>query len=397
MKRLIVTFISIIALVSPLAADEVKIGVLLGFTGPAESLAPNMANGAELAFKEASDSGEFLRHAGHGSKIVPIRADSTCTKKPEAQAAAERLITSEKVSSIVGALCSGVTISILQNVAMPKGIVLFSPSATSPALSDMKDNGLFFRASPSDARQGQVIADLLTEKGYKSIAMTYTNNDYGKGLADSIENNFKAAGGKVNIVAAHEDGKADYGAEVAALAQAGGDILVVAGYLDQGGKGIIQASLDSGAFDNFFLPDGMIGPSLVKAIGNDLNGSIGTVPGTDSDGSKLFGEMAKAAGFEATPFSDYSYDAAAMTILAMQAAGSSESQKFKDKVFDIANAPGEKILPGQLAKALKILAQGGDIDYVGATDVTLIGEGESSGSYREILVKDNEMTTVQIR
>ena len=49
----------------------------------------------------------------------------------------------------------------------------------------------------------------------------------------------------------HEDGKGDYGAEVGALAQAGGDILVVAGYLDQGGKGIIQSSLDAGAFDHF--------------------------------------------------------------------------------------------------------------------------------------------------
>ena len=59
MKKIIITFISIFALVSPVVADEVKIGVLLGFTGPAESLAPNMANGAELAFKEATDSGEF--------------------------------------------------------------------------------------------------------------------------------------------------------------------------------------------------------------------------------------------------------------------------------------------------------------------------------------------------
>ena len=66
--------------------------------------------------------------------------------------------------------------------------------------------------------------------------MTYTNNDYGKGLADAIQSNFEAAGGEVTIVAAHEDGKGDYGAEVAALAQAGGDILVVVGYLDQGGR-----------------------------------------------------------------------------------------------------------------------------------------------------------------
>ncbi len=82
-----------------------------------------------------------------------------------------------------------------------------------------------------DARQGEVVADVLMDKGYKSAAMTYTNNDYGKGLADSIKANFEKAGGKITISAAHEDGKGDYGAEVAALAQAGGDILIVAGYL----------------------------------------------------------------------------------------------------------------------------------------------------------------------
>ena len=72
---------------------------------------------------------------------------------------------------------------------------------------------------------------------------------------------------KLTINAAHEDGKGDYGAEVAALAQAGGEILMVVGYLDQGGKGTIQSSLDAGAFSDFFLPDAMIGESLVKAIG----------------------------------------------------------------------------------------------------------------------------------
>ena len=82
---------------------------------------------------------------------------------------------------------------------MPNGVVLFSPSATSPALSTLEDNGYFFRSSPSDARQGQVIAEMLVEKGYKSIAMTYTNNDYGKGLSDSIEKNYAAAGGKITI------------------------------------------------------------------------------------------------------------------------------------------------------------------------------------------------------
>ncbi|MDP7516275.1 MAG: ABC transporter substrate-binding protein [Arenicellales bacterium] len=374
-------------------ADDVKIGIILGFTGPIESLTPAMAAGAELAIAEANASGSFMG----GTGITSIRADSTCIDSAAATAAAERLITSDKVNAIMGADCSGVTGAILANVAMANGIVMISPSATSPGLSTVEDNGLFFRTAPSDARQGQVVAEILGDHGYKSAAITYTNNDYGKGLADSIESNFKAAGGNVTINVAHEDGKGDYSAEVAALAQAGGDILVVAGYLNDGGKGIIQASLDTGAFDVFYLPDGMIGDSLPTDIGDGLNGSIGDVPGTDSPGAAMFTEMATAAGFESGPFSPESYDAAALLILAMQAAKSTNSQDFKSKVMDVANAPGQKVFPGDLGKALEHIASGGDVDYVGASAVELIGPGESAGSYKEILVKGGKNTTVGYR
>ncbi len=393
MKKIFSIMTTAALLAMPAHAADVKIGILLGFTGPIESLTPDMASGAELAMKEASESGAFMG----GSKITPVRGDSTCVDAAAATATAERLITSDGVSAIMGADCSGVTTAVLQNVATAKGVVMISPSATSPALSTVQDNGLFFRTSPSDARQGQVIAEILREKGVKSAAISYTNNDYGKGLAASIQSNFEAIGGKVTVSASHEDGKADYGPEVAALAQAGGDVLVVAGYLDQGGKGVIQASIDAGAFGTFVLPDGMIGDSLPAAIGADLNGSYGTLPGTDSPGADKFSGLATAAGFKAGPYAPQSYDAAALIIMAMQAAGSSDSSKFKDKVFSVANAPGEKIYPGELGKALKIIASGGDVDYVGATDVELIGPGESAGSFKEVVVKDKKITTVRYR
>ena len=394
MKRLIagMLFVAVQTGAAALAAD-VKLGVVIGFTGPIESLTPAMAAGAELAMKEVSDSGALLG----GSKVVSVRGDSTCTDAAAAQAATERLITSDRVSAIVGGDCSGVTIAMLKNVAKANGIVMISPSATSPALSTIEDDGLFFRTSPSDARQGQVIAQILKEKGIKEAALTYTNNDYGKGLADSIATNVKKLGGKITISAPHEDGKGDYSAEVAALAAAGGDILIVAGYVDQGGKGIIQASLDTGAFSQFFLPDGMVGESLPKAIGDGLNGSIGTVPGTDSPGAARLGELAEAAGFKAGPYSGESYDAAALILLAMQAAGSADSGKLKGKVTAVANAPGEKIYPGELGKALKIIAAGGDVDYVGASAVELIGPGESAGNYRQIVVKDGKLETERYR
>ncbi len=386
MKKTLISFMLSISLIFPAIADNVKIGIILGFTGPIESLAPVMAKSAEMAIDEVNKSGNFT----HG-KIDSVRGDSTCVDAAAAQAAAERLITSEKVNAIMGADCSGVTTAVLKNVAMPNGIVMISPSATSPALSTEPDNGLFFRTAPSDARQGEVIADLLMEKGFKTAALSHTNNDYGKGLAASIQKNFTSKGGKITITASHEDGKADYSAEVAALAQAGGDILIVAGYLDQGGKGIIQASLDADAFNKFFLPDGMIGDSLPKAIGPDLNGSIGSVPGTDSPGAAQYAMLANEAGFKSGPYGPESYDAAALIILAMEKSKSTKSNVFKQSIMDVANAPGEKIFPGELGKALKLIKAGKEIDYVGATALELVGAGESSGSFAEILI-DNQKT-----
>ena len=373
------------------SAEEIKVGVLIGFTGPIESLTPAMSAGAAMAAKEVSDSGKLLA----GSTITVVTADSTCTDAAVATAAAERLVTADGVKGIVGADCSGVTGAVLQGVARPNGIVMISPSATSPALTTAEDDGLFFRTAPSDAREGEVMAATLMEKGIKSIALTYTNNDYGKGLSDAIATSFTALGGTVTINAAHEDGKADYSAEVAALASAGGDLLVVAGYLDQGGKGIIQSSLDAGAFSTFGLPGGMIGDSLPAAIGDGLNGSWGQIAGSDSVGAETFATMAKAAGFDGTSaYTPESYDAMALIALAMQAAGSSNPADYAAKVMDVANAPGEKIYPGELAKGLELLAAGTDIDFEGATAVELIGPGESAGRYRQIEVKDGANTTV---
>lgn len=393
MKKLLLATTATALLAGMAGAQDIKVGVVLGYTGPLESITPTMAASAELAMAEINASGKF----GLGT-LVPMRADSTCGDAAAATAAAERLVTAEGITAMVGGDCSGVTGAILQNVARPNGIGMISPSATSPALSTAEDDGLFFRTAPSDARQGEIMADILSGKGIMSVAVTYTNNDYGKGLADSFAASFAAKGGTITLNAPHEDGKADYAAEVGALASAGGDLLVVAGYADGGGKGMIQASLDAGAFSQFYLVDGMYGEALIEAIGAPLNGTIGALPGTDSDGAAKFQELAAAASLDGTSaFAPESYDAAALIALAMAAAGSTDSKDWTTKVMDLANAPGEPILPGELAKALELIAAGTDIDYVGATAVELVGPGESAGNYREYEIKDGKFETVTYR
>lgn len=372
---------------------EVKLGILLGYTGPIESLAGPMAQGAEMAIAEVNEAGGIL----DGRMVTSTRADAGCIDNGLATSNAERLI-ADGIDGLIGAACSGTTGAVLKNVSMVNGMVQISPSATSPALSDTEDGGLFYRTAPSDAREGEVMAEILKEHGIESIALTYTNNDFGKGLSDAIKSSFEKLGGEVTIVAAHEDGRSDYSAEVGALASAGGDLLVVAGYLDQGGLGIIRAALDVGAWDRFGLPGGMIGESITDALGDDLNGSFGQIAGSGGDGAEIFVAMTDKIGLDGTaPYVPESYDAAALFLLAMQAAGSADPADYNAKIMEVANAPGEKIQAGELDKALKILAEGGEIDYVGASGVELIGGGESAGSYREVEVKDGKFETVRFR
>ena len=395
MKRILLATAASAMLATAATAEPVNLGIILGFTGPLESITPGMAASAELAMKEASDSGKLPG----GITLNPVRADSTCIDAAAATTAAQQLVSSQNVAAIVGADCSGVTTAIANNVAVPAGVVMVSPSATSPALTTIEDNGFFFRTSPSDARQGEILANLVKEKGIEEVAVTYTNNDYGKGLADSFVQAFEAAGGKVAISAAHEDGKADYSAEVAALQASGAQTLMVFGYVDQGGVGIVQASLDTGAFESFYFADGMYGPSLIEKIGDEINGKvIGTLPGVSGEAADKFAALAQANGMDPTgTYVPESYDAAALIALSIAAAGGADRTGIRDKMMDVANAPGEKIYAGELAKGLELAAAGTDIDFVGATGVELVGPGEAAGSYRVYDIVDNAAHTLEYR
>ena len=137
----------------PADQKDVKLGIVFGFTGPIESLTPPMAAAAELAMSEVTESGAFLG----GTAVTSVRADSTCVDNAAATAAVERLITSDGISAIVGADCSGVTIATLQNVAMPKGVVMISPSATSPVLPTPTKPTPCARAEMLPSKNGRLI------------------------------------------------------------------------------------------------------------------------------------------------------------------------------------------------------------------------------------------------
>ncbi|MFN4272246.1 MAG: ABC transporter substrate-binding protein [Aliihoeflea sp.] len=373
-------------------ADDINIGIILGFTGPIETITPHMADAAELAISEINASGNFLG----GTNVSAVRGDSGCVDSALAQATAERLITSDNVVAIMGPDCSGVTRAVLENVAMANGIPMVSPSATSPGFTTFDSGGLFYRTAPSDARQGQLLADIVMGRGITSVAVTHTNNDYGAGLANAFVENFTENGGTVTVVIPHEEARGDYSAEVASLQAAGGDALMVLGYVD-GGSNVIRTAWELGAFEQFFVGDGVFTEDMPNLVGNDAAAAIvGTVPSAVGDAAANWERIGTEAGINwSSSFAGESYDAAALLLLAAQAAGEATPAGIAANILNVANEPGEEVHAGDLARGLEILANGGEINYVGATNVNLIGPGEAAGSYREYTFEDGAITTIE--
>ena len=350
---------------SAASAADVKIGFLGGFTGPIETLVPPIHEGAKLAVKQINEQGGIL-----DGQLVMVQGDSTCADATAASNAADRMVNAEKVTALVGPLCSGETIAAANSAAIPGNVIIVSPAATSPALTAIDDKDTLFRTTPSDAYSGDVLAKLLKQKGHDNIAITYVNNDYGKGFADALKAAFEKEGGTVAASEAHEDGKADYRAEIGSLASSGAEMLVVLAYVDGSGQTIIRQALEGGDFAKFAGGDGMIGDSLVTAIGEGkLDGFIGTKIGrSETPGTAMYADMAKAAGLDpAASFAPQAYDAAFLIGLAIQKLGKDSREGLSAALREVATAPGETIYPGEWEKARKLLAEGKDINYEGAS------------------------------
>ena len=365
LKRSFIAATLAIALLSPGAAvADVKVGFLGGFTGPLKSLTPAIHKAAKLAVKHVNDQGGVL----DGQKIILPNADTTCGDTAAAAAAAARLVNDEKVTALIGALCSGATIAAAQQAAIPAGVTLVSPASTSPAITALEDADLVFRTAPSDLYQGSVMARLLLSKGIKNIAVTYVDNDYGKGLSGALAKEFTASGGKVAANLAHEEGKDDYRAHIRSLATSGVETLVVLAYANGSGLTVLRQALEIGAFDRFVGGDGMISNTLIAAVGSDkLRGMIATKPGRpDTGGAREFNRLAWKADLNpSATFAAQSYDAAFLLALAIEKSGKAERAGLSKALRDVASAPGEVILPGQWQKAKELLKAGKDINYEG--------------------------------
>ena len=377
-------------------AQDTKIGVLMDITGPIANFMPPLQNATALAVKHVNAQGGLLK-----GKAVLVVGDTQGGAQTAVDAAG-KLVNIEKVTAIVGAFMSGTTVSAANAVTIPAGVVLLSPTATTPTLTTLVDKDTVYRLVPSDNYQGEVLARMVLKAGVKKVAVTYVNNDYGVGIGTTFIEAYKAAGGIITASAKHEEKKNSYRSELATLASSGAEALVVIAYAGDSAGVIVKQSIEGGLFKRFIGADGLRDDALIRDVGaKALADSFTSSPTSPADNKaqgmlhKMFTDEFKSGADK--PFVDQTYDATFMMAMAIERAGSADRSKIAAGLRAIATGKGEVILPGEWAKAKKLIAEGKAITYVGAGGAYVFDvNGDVKGYIGKFVVDGDKFKQVEI-
>jgi len=228
-----------------------KLGSLLPKTGSLAFLGPPEFAGIDLAVREMNAAGGVL-----GSEVSHIEGDSGDTENAVAPKTVSTLL-AQDVDAIIGAPSTSVTLSVIDTVTNA-GVVMFSPAATSKTLSDYDDQGLLFRAAPSDILQGAVLAETVAGDGHRDVYILALNDDYGTELADDFTTSFEANGGSVAGTEIYDPKATTFADVVGSAKQAEPDAVLLLGF-DETSK-ILAEMIDQD-----------IGPSSLPVYGVDGN------------------------------------------------------------------------------------------------------------------------------
>ena len=336
-----------------------KQGVLLPTTGGLADLGVPIKNAAVLPQVVLEGETDFK---------LDFSVQDTQTDANAGQSAAQSL-RNGGYPAVTGAASSEVTIAVAKNVFIPSGMVGCSPASTSPAITDLEDNGLIWRTPPTDALQGEVLAQVAKERLGASTATTmYVNNSYGQLLSESFASAFKKTGGSIDSQVSFQKAKSSYTARLQQALSNDPGAVVVIGYPESGKQLFRDFYSDFDSDVPILVTDGMRSASLPSDVGNEMENVTGTAPLAAGPGTEFFTEQYKNEhGSEPGVFTSQAFDATAVCLLANAAAGKNEGAAISKQMQKVANPGGEKVTPSNLADGLKMAAEGTEIQYQGAS------------------------------
>lgn len=389
---------------SPAASGSaLKLASLLPLTGDLAQYGGPMQESVDLLIETVNACDGAL-----GSPVELVSADDE-TNPAAGSNAMTKLAEVDQVAAVIGAAASSVS-SAAVDIAVRNEVVMISPASTSPVFTDRAKNGEFngfwFRTAPPDTFQGDALAQLANDQGFKSVAVLSINNDYGNGLVQAFVPAFQALGGTVTnegTPTLYPPDATTFDSEVTAAFNGDPDAVLLIAYPETGSL-ILKAAQEQGLLDGdtkLLVTDGMKTDNLAELVGKTGDGSyiasgiLGTAPGAGGPAIDAF-RQAYQAKFNREPgvYDPNSWDAAAVLVLAAEAAKANTGTALKDSIRTVANAPGEQV--SDVCQALSLVREGKDIDYQGASGtIDFNDEGDVVGSYDVWTIADDGSLEVQ--
>ena len=251
-------------------AQTIKIGVVGPTTGAVTQYGDMVREGVDTAVERINAAGGI-----NGKKLETVVIDDGCEPK-QGPVAANRVVNS-KIGFVVGHVCSGATIAAA-DIYNNEGVVMVTPSATSPALTDGKNYDFIFRTIGRDDQQGPAAAKFILEKlKPKKAAVLHDKQSYGQGIATAVKNDLEKGGVPVAIFEGINAGDSDYSAVITKLKSQGVDFVYYGGYHPEMGLLLRQAA-EQGVKAKWMGPEGTGNPDINAIAGDAVEGMLLTLP-----------------------------------------------------------------------------------------------------------------------
>ncbi len=318
---------------------DLKVGTALPVTGNLAFLGPPEIAGVMLAVQD-------INAADAGITIDVVYGDSGDPDNRAYETEIPRLL-SEDVRVVIGAAASGVSMQFIDQLVFDAEVLQFSPANTSPEFTTKDTNGLYFRAAPSDALQGQVLGDELANDGHSGIAMIVLNDAYGNGLADAVGARFAETGGEVLARPTFNAGDTNFASQIAEITGSNPDAVVVITFDEA--NSILPDLLNTFDATQLYLVDGNLADYSDVLPANALEGAKGTAPGSKEEPTALI-ERADAvwqadgnAPLDSTLYLAESYDSTIVIALASLMAQSTISRNIAEALPAVSGAEGGEV------------------------------------------------------
>jgi branched-chain amino acid transport system substrate-binding protein len=304
------------------AQAQIKVGVAGPFTGPNAAFGAQLKNGADQAVEDINAAGGIM-----GQKIGTPLAYGDDVSDPRQGRNVANKFSADGIKFVIGHFNSGVTIPASE-VYQENGMLMISPSATNPQLTERKMWNVF-RTCGRDDQQGAVAGDYIAKnfKG-KKVAIVHDKTTYGQGLADETRKTMNAKGVKEVLYEGINLGEKDFSALVSKIKASGADLVYWGGLHTEGGL-IVRQMRDQGVRAPLMGGDGIASDEFASVGGPGVEGTLMTY-GPDPRNrpeAKAVVEKFRAKKFEPEAYTLYSYAAVQIIKLAAEAAKSLDPKK----------------------------------------------------------------------